>query len=113
MLDKSKLGQRYICHECGTKYYDLNRPEPRCPECDADPTTAAPRQIASLLARGSRQQTSILDKAPESSESSESSEDDFENVEESEQFDELDELDEIDEIDEIDDFAPASMGSDE
>jgi hypothetical protein len=36
MQDKSKLGTRYQCFECGLKFYDLNRPEPVCPKCGAD-----------------------------------------------------------------------------
>ncbi len=36
MQDKSKLGKRYGCFECGLKFYDLNRPEPLCPKCGAD-----------------------------------------------------------------------------
>jgi len=35
-LDKAKLGVRYTCFECGAKFYDLNRPEPMCPACNAD-----------------------------------------------------------------------------
>ena len=35
-LDKAALGQRYICFECETKFYDLNRPEPTCPSCGAN-----------------------------------------------------------------------------
>jgi hypothetical protein len=36
MQDKSKLGTRYQCFQCNTKFYDLNRPEPLCPKCGAD-----------------------------------------------------------------------------
>jgi hypothetical protein len=36
MQDKSKLGNRYQCFQCGLKFYDLNRPEPLCPKCGAD-----------------------------------------------------------------------------
>lgn len=36
MQDKSKLGKRYHCFQCGLKFYDLNRPEPLCPKCGAD-----------------------------------------------------------------------------
>lgn len=36
MQDKSKLGTRYTCFDCGQKFYDLNRPEPLCPKCGAD-----------------------------------------------------------------------------
>ena len=32
MLDKSKLGNRFTCYECGTKFYDLNRPAALCPQ---------------------------------------------------------------------------------
>ena len=27
---------KYVCFECGAKFYDLNRPEPLCPKCGAD-----------------------------------------------------------------------------
>jgi hypothetical protein len=40
MQDKAKLGTRYTCFECDTKFYDLNRPLPICPECTADQTNA-------------------------------------------------------------------------
>ncbi|MDP2304573.1 MAG: FYDLN acid domain-containing protein [Pseudomonadota bacterium] len=36
MQDKSKLGKRFQCFQCGLKFYDLNRPEPLCPKCGAD-----------------------------------------------------------------------------
>lgn len=50
MLDKSKLGTRYVCFSCGTKFYDLNRPEPTCPECSADQRQAPARDLKALLA---------------------------------------------------------------
>jgi hypothetical protein len=28
-----ELGTRYKCYKCGTKFYDLGRPEPLCPSC--------------------------------------------------------------------------------
>ncbi len=30
------LGKKYTCFQCGTRFYDLNRPEPICPKCGAD-----------------------------------------------------------------------------
>ena len=36
----NQLGKRYTCFECGTKFYDLNRPQPICPECMADQNNA-------------------------------------------------------------------------
>jgi len=50
MYDKEKLGKRYACFQCGTKFYDLNRPEPLCPECGADQRQAPERDIKALLA---------------------------------------------------------------
>ncbi len=30
------LGSKYVCFKCGTKFYDMKRPEPVCPKCSAD-----------------------------------------------------------------------------
>lgn len=30
------LGQRHICFKCGTKFYDMKKPDPVCPKCGAD-----------------------------------------------------------------------------
>lgn len=30
------LGIRYKCYKCGTKFYDLNKPQPICPSCGED-----------------------------------------------------------------------------
>ena len=31
-----ELGTRYKCYKCGTKFYDLNKPQPICPACGED-----------------------------------------------------------------------------
>ena len=57
MQDKSHLGNRFQCYECGAKFYDLNRPEPVCPTCGAnqleDPTPD-PRVAVMERYKGSR-----------------------------------------------------------
>jgi uncharacterized protein (TIGR02300 family) len=30
------LGLKYVCFKCGTKFYDLKKPDPLCPKCGAD-----------------------------------------------------------------------------
>jgi hypothetical protein len=47
----SSIGSKHVCSGCGTKFYDMNKPEPTCPRCGADPraetievpSSAAPR----------------------------------------------------------------------
>ena len=57
MQDRSKLGTRFTCYECGKKFYDLNKPEPVCPGCGAnqleDPTPD-PRVAVMERYKGSR-----------------------------------------------------------
>jgi hypothetical protein len=44
-----QLGEKYICFSCGAKFYDLGKPEPRCPKCGAD-QREAPRQTRPRVA---------------------------------------------------------------
>ncbi len=34
-MAKKKLGEKYVCYQCGCKFYDLSRPQPICPKCGA------------------------------------------------------------------------------
>jgi uncharacterized protein (TIGR02300 family) len=34
------LGVKHTCWKCGTKFYDLNKPNPACPKCGSDPRAA-------------------------------------------------------------------------
>jgi len=52
MLDKARLGTRYVCFSCGTKFYDLNKATPTCPQCGKDQREAPVRDIKSLLSKG-------------------------------------------------------------
>ena len=33
----SKFGKKFNCWSCGTKFYDLNKPSPKCPKCGKSP----------------------------------------------------------------------------
>jgi hypothetical protein len=61
MLDKARLGTRYVCYSCGTKFYDLNKPIPNCPECRSDQREAPVRDIKSLLSKGGGRRKSDVD----------------------------------------------------
>ena len=98
MLDKSKLGQRYTCHECGTKYYDLNRPSPKCPDCNADPSEAPIRDISLILSNSSSTRSAPAPAKPEEAE------------EETEQeFADVENVDEIDDVDDLGSFGDLDM----
>ena len=34
------LGVKHTCWKCGTKFYDLKKPNPSCPKCGSDPRAA-------------------------------------------------------------------------
>lgn len=35
------LGSKFECYNCGTRFYDLGKPEPLCPKCGANQKDAA------------------------------------------------------------------------
>jgi len=35
-MPELKLGNKYDCYNCGTKFYDLGKPDPVCPKCGAN-----------------------------------------------------------------------------
>lgn len=64
MLDKSKLGNRYSCFACGTKFYDLNQSPATCPECSASQEDAPARdKVREALGRGQAKTKAVAAKA--------------------------------------------------
>jgi len=39
-MPKTKLGNKYSCASCGTKFYDLGKAHPSCPKCGWSPRDA-------------------------------------------------------------------------
>lgn len=75
-MDKSKLGQRFTCFSCGTKFYDLNRPQALCPECGTDQAEAPAKDMKALLkGDGRRRKTKPVIETPE-----DNSDDDLDDV---------------------------------
>jgi uncharacterized protein (TIGR02300 family) len=35
-MSAKDLGLKYVCFKCGTKFYDLKKPDPLCPKCGTD-----------------------------------------------------------------------------
>ena len=40
-MANTALGRKFACHNCGTKFYDLNKSDAKCPKCGAPPEVAA------------------------------------------------------------------------
>ena len=45
-MPELKLGTKYDCYNCGTKFYDLGKPEPICPKCGANQKDAVSGGVA-------------------------------------------------------------------
>jgi hypothetical protein len=80
MHDKASLGTRYSCFQCGTKFYDLNRPEPLCPECGADQRTAPARDIRALLSGKGRVRDDEDESIPDSLDEGGEDDDEFDDL---------------------------------
>lgn len=47
-MPEIKLGTKYDCFSCGTKFYDLGKPEPVCPKCGANQKDAGHGETAQV-----------------------------------------------------------------
>lgn len=45
-MPEMKLGNKFDCYSCGTKFYDLGKPEPICPKCGANQKDASTGEAA-------------------------------------------------------------------
>ena len=75
-MDKSKLGKRYECFKCNTKFYDLNRPASVCPDCGTDQAenpVPDPRLafLEKFKGRGSKRSEETVDEEAEEEEDGE------------------------------------------
>lgn len=98
--DKEKLGNRYVCYECGTRFYDLNKPEPMCPECDADQRNAPVRDLKALLG-GNKTRKLATDDPEEAAPRVDDDDDDDDDDDLASDFDDVDD-DDVDDDDEDD-----------
>ncbi len=78
------LGVKYTCWKCGTKFYDLKKPEPACPKCGSDPR-AVPVQKPPPAAERRRAKEEPVDEVAETIEEADLEEDLEEEAEEPEE----------------------------
>jgi len=63
-MDKNVLGTRFTCYQCGTRFYDLNRPEVTCPECGADQAQAPVKSTRDLIKSSKRRKKAKVEEEP-------------------------------------------------
>lgn len=91
MSRPTHLGTRYACWQCGTKFYDLNKPEPACPKCGADPREAPKNPPPAAEPKPPRKARTLR-----------AVEDEVETADEEEET-ETDDFDDADDVDDVDD----------
>jgi hypothetical protein len=60
-----ELGKKFACYNCGTKFYNLGRPEAICPKCGANQKNAKSEDMPVAPPRPPRRSTVIMEPPPE------------------------------------------------
>ncbi len=62
------LGTKHTCFKCGTKFYDMKKPEPICPKCGADQRQSPASKPSPSAERRSRPAKPVAPVEPEAEE---------------------------------------------
>lgn len=62
-MPEIKLGTKFDCFSCGTKFYDLGKPEPICPKCGANQKDASQSDSAASSQSSRRKRKAEVAKA--------------------------------------------------
>src|SRR5512141_1869044 len=65
------LGTKHTCFKCGTKFYDMKKPEPICPKCGADQRQSPASKPSPAAERRSRPAKPVAPVEPEVAEEAE------------------------------------------
>jgi uncharacterized protein (TIGR02300 family) len=64
-MPEIKLGNKFDCYSCGTKFYDLGKSEPICPKCGANQKDATQADTAQAAASSRRKRKAEVAKVVE------------------------------------------------
>ncbi len=64
-MPELKLGTKFDCYSCGTKFYDLGKSEPICPKCGANQKDVSHSESASTGQASRRRRKAEVAKAVE------------------------------------------------
>jgi uncharacterized protein (TIGR02300 family) len=62
-MPELKLGTKFECYSCGTKFYDLGKSEPVCPKCGANQKDVAQNESPSVSQASRRRRKAEVGKA--------------------------------------------------
>ena len=65
------LGRKFTCHNCGAKFYDLNKPEPACPKCGTPAQIVSPEPTGKGSRGGSKRSRAVPVYEPKAEEDAE------------------------------------------
>ena len=95
------LGKKYECFNCGTKFYNLGKPEAICPKCGSNQKDAKSEESPAPAPRPPRRSVLMEPIPDESSEFEESAEESEEVDEDDDEFEDEEEIDEKEEEEEF------------
>jgi uncharacterized protein (TIGR02300 family) len=59
-MPELKLGTKFECYNCGTKFYDLGKSDPLCPKCGANQKDAASHEPAASQASRRKRKAEVV-----------------------------------------------------
>lgn len=59
-MPELKLGTKYECYNCGTKFYDLGKSDPLCPKCGANQKDASSSEPSVSQASRRRRKADVV-----------------------------------------------------
>jgi hypothetical protein len=64
-MPELKLGTKFDCYNCQTKFYDLGKADPVCPKCGANQKEAAHAEAPAARESARRRRKADVPKAPD------------------------------------------------
>ncbi|HEX3555127.1 MAG TPA: FYDLN acid domain-containing protein [Thermoanaerobaculia bacterium] len=61
-MPELKLGTKFECYNCGTKFYDLGKSEPTCPKCGANQKDASSSEPTASQASRRKRKADVVAK---------------------------------------------------
>ena len=83
-MPAKELGTKHTCFKCGTKFYDMKKPEPICPKCGADQRQSPASRPSPAAERRSRPAKPVAAAAPVEPEADEAAEADLDDGDDAE-----------------------------